>query len=81
MTRLPAKPRPRSAPWVIALGALLVAGGCSTPCVELADRTCKRAGDTDSTCKQLRAVAQHPSEQDLQACRAGQAFLDDMEKR
>lgn len=86
-TRLQARPLARSARlgWLAQLAfavvALIALVGCTSPCAELAERTCKRAGDSDAACQRLRVLAQQPSEQDLHACRAGQAFLDDMERR
>ncbi len=64
------------------LGGLCLVGlaGCSDPCVKLADRTCARTGQADALCKKLRAVAQAPKAVDLQACEAGNAFADELEK-
>lgn len=61
--------------------ALTLTAACGSPCADLADRTCKRAGDADPVCQRLRQVAAQPSAQDIEACRAGQAFMDEMEKR
>jgi hypothetical protein len=47
----------------------------------LAERTCKRAGEADPLCQRLRKVAAQPTAQDNDACRAGHAFIDEMEKR
>lgn len=62
-----------------AVAALLSA--CSSPCGDLAERACKRAGEADPLCQHLRKVAAHPTAQDEEACRAGQAFADELEKR
>lgn len=81
MTRQGKWPTAQLAVVVVALGSLAALAGCGSPCAELAERTCQRAGEADPACQQLRSVAQRPSEQDLQACRAGHAFLDEMERR
>ena len=41
----------------------------------------KRSGEADPLCQRLRKVAVNPSAQDNEACRAGHAFIDEMEKR
>lgn len=64
--------------WAAAVGLL---GACNSPCVDLADRTCKRAGEADPLCQRLRKVAAQPTAQDNEACSAGHAFIDQMEKR
>ena len=66
---------------VLAVALLAVLMGCTSPCADLAERTCQRAGETDPVCLRLRTVAQQPTDQDLQACRAGQAFIYEMERR
>ncbi len=64
--------------WAAVLALL---GACNAPCTDLAERTCKRAGEADPLCQRLRKVAAQPSAQDNEACRAGHAFIDEMEKR
>lgn len=71
---------------IVQLGPLWAAvwallWGCNSPCTDLAERTCKRAGEADPLCQRLRKVAAQPSAQDNEACRAGHAFIDEMEKR
>lgn len=69
--------------WLAALAglALTVLAGCNDPCATLADRTCARTGQADALCKKLRTVALAPKAADLQACEAGNAFADELEKR
>ncbi len=65
----------------LAVGAAMALAGCNSACADLADRSCQKAGEADPTCQRLRAVAAQPTEQDLKACRAGHAFIDEMERR
>lgn len=67
-----------SARWLACLGLL---SACSSPCGDLAERTCKRAGEADPLCQRLRKTAAQPTAQDNEACRAGHAFIDELEKR
>ena len=66
--------------WVsIALIAAMTAA-CSGPCDELADRTCARLGESDKLCLQLRAIAEQPQDGDSRACKAGHAFIHELQK-
>jgi len=60
---------------------LTVLAGCNDPCAKLAERTCARTGQADALCKKLKAVAAAPKSADLQACEAGNAFADELERR
>lgn len=62
-----------------ALATALVA--CTDPCASLARRTCARGGQSSAVCKQLSAIAAAPQSGDRQACEAGVAFIDELEKR
>ena len=63
----------------VAFAAALVS--CTDPCTSLASRTCARGGRSSAVCKQLQAIAAAPQAGDRQACEAGVAFIDELEKR
>lgn len=63
------------------VGAGLAAtAGCQRPCQDLAEKTCARAGAGAPVCRKLRAVSADPSARDLQDCRAGLTFAEELEK-
>jgi hypothetical protein len=67
-----------------AATALLAAAtltGCSDACTDLADQTCKRVGQRDPLCGKLRAIAAEPLAGDQEACKAGVAFVRELERR
>ncbi|GEM_PF-1350284 len=54
--------------------------GCSDPCGQLAARTCKRVGNEDPLCAKLQRIATDPRPGDRKACRAGNAFVDELQR-
>lgn len=73
----------RSSRGLVLLVAVLAAllAGCSAPCGDLAERVCARAGEQDPLCQRLRATAQHPRVGEVEACKAGLAYIDELERR
>lgn len=67
----------------ICAGLALVCSvcGCHDACASLAERTCARAGQKSELCRKLQAVAAAPTGADLEACKAGNAFAEELEKR
>ena len=69
--------------WRVASLVLLAwcsTAGCSDPCRELADRTCERVGRFDPLCARLQSIAADPRAGDERACRAGNAFVDELRR-
>ncbi|MFZ4578337.1 MAG: hypothetical protein ACOYOB_08065 [Myxococcota bacterium] len=64
-----------------ALLTLATLTGCSDACTDLADQTCKRVGQQDPLCAKLRAIAAEPKAGDQEACKAGVAFVRELERR
>lgn len=60
---------------------LFLLAGCANPCADLAERTCKRTGAGDPLCTKLQAVAQSPTADEVEQCKAGNAFVDELERR
>jgi len=58
-----------------------VAAACTDPCADLAERTCARGGHATAVCKKLQAIAAAPQAGDKQACAAGVAFVDELERQ
>ena len=61
---------------VLAVGFI----GCSGPCDELADKTCRQLGENDELCHKLRAIAASPRHGEAQACEAGNTFVHELRK-
>lgn len=59
---------------------MLAAIGCTDPCSDLAARTCRRVGEVDQLCQQLRVIADESRYGDRQACVAGITFIDELQR-
>lgn len=61
-------------------GILVGIAGCGNPCGQLADRTCRRLGEKDPLCEQLRGIAADPRVGDSHSCEAGNTFVDELQR-
>jgi hypothetical protein len=68
--------------WVLwgILGITTLFPGCQSPCDELAERACQRAGEAAEICVKLRTVADAPTAADEQACRHGVEFVEELQR-
>lgn len=70
----------RPVAFLLLSATLALTSGCEGPCDELATRTCRRVGEADKLCVQLRAIAAQPHHGDERACKAGNDFLHELQK-
>lgn len=65
---------------LLAALALVTITGCGNPCEDLAEITCKTAGEGTEECKNIREKAGKASSEDKRACESALELVKSLER-
>lgn len=70
----------KTAAALVTVLSLAGAGGCSSPCQDIAEIACRTAGEGSAECKAVRDKAARATSEDREACEVALELVESLEK-